>query len=225
MTKKRSKHGRPGTRPTKPQKPKAKPDDRPKGPTQAQRLDAARQARRQRRTRLRVAVAIGLIVIIGGVAVWQIQSRRAAQRTIAALTAGTCRYDTKSDPGAVNQHTPSPTFRVDPPSGGLHEPSPASGGIYTGTSVPPDGRVVHALEHGLIAISYRPGLPEDELARLEAIADARPDDVLLLPRPSLEVPVAATAWHRRLLCDEVEPKALRRFLAAYVNKGPERVPR
>lgn len=54
---------------------------------------------------------------------------------------------------------------------------------------------------------------------------AKPDDRPKGPRPSLEVPVAATAWHRRLLCGEVEPKTLRRFIDAYVNKGPERVPR
>lgn len=85
--------------------------------------------------------------------------------------------------------------------------------------------MVHALEHGFVAISYRPDLPANDLAALEAIADTFDEDVLLLPRAGLPVRVAATAWHRRLLCTEPEAASVRRFVRAYKGNGPENVPR
>lgn len=39
----------------------------------------------------------------------------------------------------------------------------------------------------------------------------------------MPVPVAATAWKRRLLCQAVEPDALTAFIDAYVNEGPEKI--
>jgi hypothetical protein len=85
--------------------------------------------------------------------------------------------------------------------------------------------VVHSLEHGYVAIWYRPDLAAADLAALRQIAEDRPEDVLLLPRATLPVPVAATAWHRRLLCSRSEPASIRRFADAYIGKGPEKVPR
>jgi len=52
----------------------------------------------------------------------------------------------------------------------------------------------------------------------------RDKDVLVVERPTLTVPVAATAWGHRLLCQEVEREALVTFTGQYVNKGPEDVP-
>lgn len=226
MAKKRGKHGRPtGSHNPKPKRPSdAKPAVGPRKPSQTERLEAARRLRRRRSVRRRAAAIAAVVVVVAGFVMWRVSEQQSARRTIAALTGGLCRYDTRSDPGRVNEHAASVTFKVDPPSGGVHEQSVAQGGTYTERNQPPDGRVVHALEHGLIAISYRPDLAEEEGDVLEEIADANEEDVLLLPRSSLGVPVAATAWHRRLLCDEMEPESLRRFIRAYVNKGPENVP-
>lgn len=227
MAKKRGKHGRPaaGTQKSKAKRPPdSKPAVGPRKPSQAERLEAERRRRRRRRLRRRAGAIAAVIVAIGGFVVWRVSEQQSARRTIAALTAGSCRYDTRSDPGQVNEHAATVSFKVDPPSGGVHEPSPARGGTYTEGNQPPDGQVVHALEHGLIAISYRPDLPEVDVEVLEGMAEANEEDVLLLPRSSLPVPVAATAWHRRLLCDELEPASLRRFIRAYVNQGPENVP-
>ena len=50
-------------------------------------------------------------------------------------------------------------------------------------------------------------------------------DVIVAERTSLPVPVAATAWESRLLCQQVEPAVLDRFVEARVGDGPEDVPR
>jgi hypothetical protein len=226
MAKQRSSRGRP---PAKKAKPKRRPaeGERPRDgrPTQAQRLEAQRRARRRRSQLTRFSVYAVAFVIVAGIVAWQVTSRRNAEQTIGAMTGGTCDYDTRSDPGRVNEHAAGASFSVNPPSGGVHESSAARAGTYTEQSAPQDGQVVHSLEHGYIAISYRPGLAADDLAALEEIADANDEDVLLLPRASLDVPVAATAWHRRLLCEEVEPASVRRFVEAYRGDGPENVPR
>lgn len=165
-----------------------------------------------------------MILGLGGFVAWGVASRRAEQRAVAAMTSGDCSYDTRSDPGRVNEHRPNSRFELDPPSGGVHDASAAPAGVFTEENRPTDGQVVHALEHGLIALWYRPEVGQN-LEELEAIREDFREDVLILPRPTMETAVAATAWHRRLLCPDVEEASVRRFVERYRNKGPERVPR
>lgn len=217
-------------RPTKPaggtasKKAAAKAEERKNRPTQAQRWEAERRARRRRMVRIRGAAVVAMVVVIGGLVAWQVASRRAAQRTIASFTTQSCEYDTRTDPGRVNEHSRSPSFAVDPPSGGSHDPGVARAGAFTAETTPADGQIVHSLEHGLLAIWYRPDLPDADVADLRAIQEERSEDVLLLPRASLDEPVAATAWHRRLVCGKPEPQSIERFVDAYIGNGPENVP-
>lgn len=155
---------------------------------------------------------------------WKIRSDQAERRAVASMTAGTCRFDRRTDPGRVNQHADSATFAVEPPSGGVHDPSPASPAVYDEASAPPDARVVHALEHGDIALWYRVGAEARTVDALEELAAARDNDVLVIPRPGLDVEVAAVAWKRRLLCEESESAALRLFIERYADEGPESQP-
>ena len=209
----------------KPKKAERQPRRDPNAPRRAELIEAANLARKRKARLTRLGVYGLVAALVAGLLAWQIVSRRNAQRTIAAMTAGSCDYDTRSDPGAVNEHSSGAGFRVNPPAGGVHPASPASAGIYTEDNLPGDGQVVHALEHGLIAIFYQPDFSDEDLAALTKLARENQNDVLLLPRATMEERVGATAWHRRLLCDELEVANLRRFVAAYVGKGPERVPR
>jgi hypothetical protein len=116
------------------------------------------------------------------------------------------------------------TYHVIPPAGGDHNPSPAGAGFYTSDNDPGDPHVVHSLEHGYVVIWYGPGLSSADLDQLRSLDDQYSVDVLAVPEAHMAVPVAATAWHHRLLCGQVEPATLARFVTAYRNKGPERVP-
>lgn len=69
----------------------------------------------------------------------------------------------------------------------------ASAGEFSGANVPPDGQVVHALEHGYVALWYRPDTPAETLDTLRGVRNEFDRDVLLLPRANLPVAVAATA--------------------------------
>jgi len=164
--------------------------------------------------------AVGLLVLGAGALVWRNSRAEASARS--AMTATGCRYDSRSDPGTGD--TGNTKFSVDPPSGGPHGASPAASRSYSSGEVPDDGAVVHALEHGRIAIWYRPDLPAPEIERLRSLLEVRDRMVLLVPRPSLSGPVAATAWRRRLLCPQPDVDSLARFVRTYANKGPEKQP-
>lgn len=206
-------------------KPVDKPgNQRSKGPSRGERIEAERRRRRRRSRLLRYGSLGVIVVVLAGLVAWRLSVRRAEQRAIALMTSGTCTYDTRTDEGRVNEHRPNSSFEIDPPAGGVHDGSAASAGRYTEERRPEDGQIVHALEHGFIALWYRPDQVRD-LDALESLAEEFSEDVLLLPRPTMEPGVATTAWHRRLLCESTEEPALRRFIERYRNKGPERVPR
>ncbi|MEO5679324.1 MAG: DUF3105 domain-containing protein [Acidimicrobiales bacterium] len=160
---------------------------------------------------------------MGLVAFAVISARQRHDRVVRQLTAGGCTVDSTTDPGG--EHIAAPAYRVDPPSGGDHLPSAAPAGFYEpGGQAPADGAAVHSLQHGYVDVWYQPGLDQAGLDRLRALFDAHPKDVLVLPHPSLPQPVAATAWHHRLLCTTVDTAALTAFVTTYRNQGPEKVP-
>ena len=204
-------------------KPAKAREPRERKPTQQERWEAERRQKRRRRRLQQAAVAVVLLGVVAGVVTWQVNIRRNESRAIAALTSGTCAFDRESDRGRVNQHAVQVGFRVEPPSGGVHAPTAASPGVFQAGEAPPDGQLVHAVEHGDIIIWHR-GLPESEIGSLGSLVDARPDDVFLVERPTLPTAVAVTAWHKRLLCEDVEVTALRQFISRYADKGPERQP-
>lgn len=192
----------------------------PSARAKARRVEAARRAKQRRRwiwagVVVAVIAGVGVAVSAGG------GDGQDKAELEALLTAGDCRVDERTDPG--RDHVARPTFKVDPPAGGDHQPRAAGAGVYDPDDVPSDGELVHALEHGFVILWYRPGIDEDELTALEDVADQDPEATLVVPRESLDVPVAATAWHRRLLCPNgFEKTPLVEFVKAYRDKGPEK---
>lgn len=226
MTSNKKKKSRPRPGPNARPKPKAKPAgvESPEGrkPTREERWEATRRARqRQRKTRQAVAAVVAL-VLLGGLVAWQVGSRRDEARAISTMEAGGCDFDRKSDPGRVNEHADNVSFQIDPPSGGVHEPTAASPGVFDGGTTPPrDGQLVHAMEHGDIVFWYGSGLPSDDLAKLQDLVESRPDDLFLVERSALSGGVAVTAWHKRLVCEAVDLDAFKLFVRRYADKGPE----
>jgi hypothetical protein len=187
------------------------------------RKPAVSARRRQEMLRRNVVFGVAgvLVVALLGVCVAQRSQDKAAQdELVAKLTAGDCGYDTRSDSGS--EHVPSPpAYKVNPPAGGNHTPEVAAAGTYREGQVPPDGPIVHAMEHGFVVIWYRPG-DTDVMDEAEALGDEFGEETLVVPRATMDVPVAATAWHRRLLCGSFEHDALSEFIRGYRDQGPEK---
>lgn len=81
-----------------------------------------------------------------------------------------------------------------PPTSGPHFAFTVAPGIYDGPVS--DGLLVHALEHGHVAILYAPGTPQATVARLADVARRHSRDVVLAPYPELPSGIALTAWGR-----------------------------
>lgn len=195
-------------------------------PTRAERIEAARRARRRKRLVARGALAGIAVALLVGVVAKVLADRNQAGDIRRQLTAGSCMFDTKADPTdpAPANHVPDPTYRVDPPAGGNHSDAVARPGTYREGQLPPDGQLVHSLEHGYVILWHRPNLPPEQRDVVQKVAERHERDVLVVPRPTLSTPVAATAWGNRLLCRTAEPDALDLFVREYRNKGPEKVP-
>ncbi|MCW2776409.1 MAG: hypothetical protein JWN17_134 [Frankiales bacterium] len=173
---------------------------------------------------LRRVLVGGLVgaLALGGLATAVLLKQRSSRSLAQDLTSGSCTTDTRSDAVRSARHVKDPVYRVDPPAGGSHTLEVAKAGTYAGAAVPPDGQLVHALEHGYVVLWHRPGVG---LADLERVRRRHPEDVIVAERASLPEPVAATAWKSRLLCQQVEPLALERFTEARIGQGPEDLPR
>jgi hypothetical protein len=131
-----------------------------------------------------------------------------------------CTVDSRTDPG--RKHTPAAKYAVNPPAGGDHDPVPSPVAFYDPGNVPTDGHLVHSLEHGFVVVWYKP----DEVApttreALRALAD-RAAWVLVAPRPSMPTALAATAWHRRLLCPDGALPPIGTFARIFRDKAPEK---
>ena len=219
-------------RPTAPPPPVRTAAPRTKAPAGTSVREQEREAARRSvaRDSLRRKLVAGGLVVAAAAAVgaYVVVDRRGNAELSDALTAGSCEVDEQTDPtsGPPGNHVPNPSYAVDPPAGGNHLGSGATAsGVYAGDRVPADGLLVHSLEHGYVVLWHQPGLDAAGLAQLVALQEASGNDVIVVERASLPVPVAATAWGHRLLCGAVEPAALERFVDERVGNGPEDVTR
>lgn len=87
---------------------------------------------------------------------------------------------------------PEPRYKTNPPTSGNHIEEQQADGAYRET--PPPVSVVHSLEHGRLAIQYRPDLPEEAQLELIGLFDTMYGGTLLFPNPRMPYAVAATTW-------------------------------
>lgn len=225
-SKKKQKRPTPPPAPVRTKPPRAA--SAPTGPTNKEQQRAAnRSAARRDALRRHLITAVLLAALVGAVALYFVVDNRRDAELRNALTSGSCEVDTETDPtsAAGQNHVPSPSYAVNPPAGGNHLGSAARAGVYDGAAVPADGLLVHSLEHGYVVAWHSPDLPADQKKLLEDFQAKHDEDVIVAERADLPVPVAATAWGKRLLCQEAEAAPLERFFEEHVGNGPENVGR
>lgn len=121
-------------------------------------------------------------------------------------------------------------YETNPPASGPQDPVPAEDDLYEES--PSEERVLHALEHGRVAIWVNPVAPGDVLAGVRALYEKDRYHVIVTPQTGLKEQVAMSAWEadakgrilrcRRLTDDSWD--ALRAFKTQYRDKGPEFAP-
>jgi hypothetical protein len=109
-----------------------------------------------------------------------------------------------------------------PPVGGAYSPLWQRCGVYTAPLY--DEYAVHSLERGAFWITYSPGLPAAEVARLQTLLAqprARKDGSkaappgLLSPREGLRTPVALTVWNAQVQLSGPDDPRLGQMLDEY----------
>lgn len=110
-------------------------------------------------------------------------------------------------------------YDVLPAAGGPHNPTWQNCGVYDEPVI--TEQAVHSQEHGAVWITWRPGLPDAELERLERLAE-REDYLLVSPWPGQDEPIVASAWGAQLRLEAANDPRLRQFIRAYAGNGPER---
>jgi hypothetical protein len=107
------------------------------------------------------------------------------------------------------------------PTSGPHGPASRCGAF---TEQVPLTALVHALEHGAVAMWYRPDVEDEVRPRLLRIMGRYDSHVIVSPNPGIEEPIVTTAWNRRMRFDRADDPVLAEFVETYRKRGPEGIP-
>lgn len=105
-----------------------------------------------------------------------------------------------------------------PPTGGSHNPAWQNCGIYD--TLIENSLAVHALEHGVVWITYNPNLPGDQVEYLKEFVRGE-SKVLMSPYEGLIGDVVLSGWSKQLVIDTVPDDRISEFIGQYQGKGPE----
>ena len=97
-------------------------------------------------------------------------------------------------------------------------------GFYSQTI--PDENLVHNLEHGYVVISYNCGrLLESDCQSLQDnvrnVVESNGEKLIGVARPTLNTPVALTAWGRILKLESFDEAQILEFIKNFRYKAPE----
>jgi hypothetical protein len=111
---------------------------------------------------------------------------------------------------ATTNHTVEGPIEYDrePPTNGDHDPLWQNCGFYEEPIK--DRHAVHSLDHGVVWITYRPDLPEQQIKALRPYG--KENYVILSPYPGQDAPVTATSWRVQLELKGADDPRLRRFV-------------
>ncbi len=111
---------------------------------------------------------------------------------------------------------PTPSFIVDPPTSGAHQPAPPVTGVQHKPIAPTIQ--VGILEEGRVLLQYK-GLDASETKQLEGLVSHH---VVVAPAASLpnNAKVVATAWVTHQSCQAFDVSTLKSFISERTGKGP-----
>lgn len=103
------------------------------------------------------------------------------------------------------------SYAESPPIGGPHAPiwADCDGTVYPNQIA--NENAVHDLEHGAVWITYKPGLPSDQLDVLTKLVSGKPF-TLLTPYAGLKSNVSLQAWGYQLFVDSATDPRIQKFI-------------
>jgi hypothetical protein len=103
------------------------------------------------------------------------------------------------------------TYETTPPVGGDHNPlwQNCMGDVYTAAIA--NEHAVHSLEHGAVWVTYKPGLPQDQIDELKSKVQGK-DYMFMSPYPGLDKNVSLQVWGYQLKLDSASDPRIDDFI-------------
>jgi hypothetical protein len=112
-------------------------------------------------------------------------------------------------PATTNDTVEGPIdYERHPPTNGDHDPLWQNCGFYEEPIE--DRHAVHSMDHGVVWITYRPNLPEQQIKSLRPYG--KENYVIVSPYPGQNAPVTVTSWRVQLELYGADDPRLRRFV-------------
>lgn len=198
--------GKPGARPT----PKGGGGGKGRKPVKAVKVNGGRNWGP-------IAVVAVVVLVAGGIigyAAWGATQGSKPFEKRAADIKGIVNYRTSPDKTiASRQHkTGVLSYSTNPPVGGDHNPrwQNCTGDVYDAPIA--KEHAVHSLEHGAVWVTYRLGIPADQVATLAKKVTGK-EYMLMSPIDGLDHTVSLQAWGYQLKVDSVDDKRIDQFIS------------
>lgn len=160
------------------------------------------------------AVALGLAIVVGLVLL--------VQSNIGASNAPGERVPVQGR-DHIEVGASHPPYNSDPPTSGPHYPEPIAAGYYD--TPQPDEALVHNLEHGHVWIAYDCSkLTDCETVKQQLrqlVASYNQWKIVVTPRQNKDAAIALAAWGWLEKLNGYDEPAIRKFVDAWRNRGPE----
>jgi hypothetical protein len=156
---------------------------------------------------------IAVVGVILGYAIWSVYDRGVSWQTRADRIDGIVNYRKLAPKDLTQEHKPGVlTYNQNPPVGGPHNQvwMRCLGDVYNAPIA--KEHAVHSLEHGAIWITYRPGLPADQVKILSDKVHKIGDFILMSPYPGLDRPISLQAWGYQLKVDKATDGRIDEFI-------------
>ena len=112
-------------------------------------------------------------------------------------------------PATTNRTVEGPIeYDRKPPTNGNHAPLWQNCGFYDEPIQ--DRHAVHSMDHGVVWITYRPNMPQQQLETLRPYS--KENYVIVSPYPGQNAPVIATSWRVQLKLNGANDPRLERFV-------------
>jgi len=168
------------------------------------------------------AVALIALAIIGFGVYSVVQGSRSWEDKVADIK-GVVNYRAQKNPKIDDRSHKDGTlsYVTSPPVGGAHNATPqnCNGDIYDAPIA--NEHAVHSLEHGAVWVTYKQGMPADQVAVLAKKVQGK-DYTLMSPYTGLDKNVSVQVWGYQLKVDDVNDPRIDQFMKdARVNAALE----
>jgi len=158
------------------------------------------------------AVAVVALAIIGFAIYSVVQGSRGWEDKVADIK-GVVNYRAQKN-AQIDDRTHKDgtlSYLTSPPVGGAHNGTPqnCNGDVYDAPIA--NEHAVHSLEHGAVWVTYKQGLPADQVAVLTKKVQGK-DYTFMSPYPGLDKNVSVQVWGYQLKVDDVNDSRIDEFI-------------